>query len=72
MSTGTWVINTKYYHGISPQPPFLLTDEEVSYADAVKGKQKPLYNYIAEEIQHAKEHPFYCRQPFCHYHHLHV
>jgi hypothetical protein len=70
MSTGTWNINTKYYHGLSPQPPFLPIDPEISYADAFKGAHKPLYNYIAEEKEHAQEHSFFCKRAYCVYHHF--
>jgi hypothetical protein len=38
MSTGNQNTNIKYHYGISPSPPFLLTDPNVTYADTLKGK----------------------------------
>ena len=55
MSTETWTNKIKYHHGVSPAPPFLLTSPDVSYADALKGKRAPLYEYIEEEKEHADE-----------------
>jgi hypothetical protein len=68
MSTENQNINLKYHYGISPSPPFLLTDPNVTYADALKGKRAPLYEYIKEEQEHAQTHLFFCTRPFCKYH----
>jgi hypothetical protein len=72
MSTETWTNKTQYYHSISPSPPFLLTDPDVTYADAVKGKRAPLYKYIKEEQEHAQTHLFFYTCPFCKYHYTYL